>query len=317
MDDARTYSGPPKRGGELEHCVSSMTIYSSGDGGTERSLVVPSSHDDDVEDTIINDKKDDGKTKKKTKTVFKPVIVGFEEILVDPRETLALALFGPRFAAFMFSLWFTDNLEHRYSKIRIFSMLLMYASGICAILSLFGIKPELGWASFASLPMFFQTVLNYNSKLLRRVLATFECQCLIALDMVAIGSLMDAVYFQTPRVLALCVVGLGLFLVTILDARTCTTTPNKPLIINMLGYVLAAWFTLIFFWLNLFIDVRISTWHLMGPIYIQVQSVGMSALTTYAVLCSKTIYMIWKSDEINPRNGLRPFVAFRPVEVDA
>jgi hypothetical protein len=223
---------------------------------------------------------------------------------IDPRKTLASYLVSDEFAQ---SIFYYTMKHVVTSKV---CLLLFLVGDVCFMLSLL-FDPYLGWFTLVGMPSVIAFVLTWNFDMIHALIRTFEWWAMLSLLICFIGSAMDAVRFDPPRMLSLSMGGLAYLCVLCLDARPFGKRRDWSLAVYWVVSTCIGWTLLIMWWCGQWLDARQTIIPVVDTITVDVQSIGFSAYLTLNIVLSKYTWMMFVSKESNQCLILKVPVAYR------
>jgi hypothetical protein len=198
---------------------------------------------------------------------------------VDPRDTLAAYLISWSFAHSLFVF-----MKHPARKALV--LIGFIIGSTCQGLSLL-FNPVFGYGSVVQIPIILAMGLLFNRAILSVLIRTFEWWAMLSLLLICAGSTLDAVKFDPPRIVTICMFAInGLFIISF-DARPFVKQRKSSDTLFWLYTTVLVWIVLILWWCGKWIDVRETVIPIDSIISINVQSIGFSAYCTLAVLTTK------------------------------
>jgi hypothetical protein len=220
---------------------------------------------------------------------------------VDPRDTLAAYLVSKNFSEALF-VFTKQTLKCQVG--------LLVAGNICILVSVL-FNPIFGYGSAVQLPFIILSILLFNRSIVSALIRTFEWWAMLSLLLIFLGSVLDAVKFDPPRVVAAFIFAAGFIYILCFDARPFVKRRRPIDLIFWLFLASNTWAGLILWWCGKWIDVRETVIPIDGTISINVQSIGFSCYCTLAVLVTKYAVVINRSTEANQCIILKTPVAYR------
>jgi len=177
-----------------------------------------------------------------TQTEYELVILaGALPSRIDPRDTVARALFGEAIANVCFRIYKSPGFQ-------VYSAISAVASAPGVVLGVSGIYSVLGWAPLSILPTALLLISVLNSKMIRLVMGTFAFVSLALLTTFIVGVWLYVVSFDPPRVLSILTVGYTFFYCLVSDSRLPVKNKHSAVArMSFLGIVASGWVFIVLF----------------------------------------------------------------------
>jgi len=160
---------------------------------------------------------------------------------IDPRDNVALRLFGPKVSDALFRIF-------RAPAVLMWAAIVTPLAGCCAVLGISGVYSYLGWACLSVWPSTILVFAFHNVHVLRCIFYSFAFRTLMMLNVFVIGVLLDAVSFEAPRVAAILSLALALFMGLVGDARRPVKHSHGILLsVNHVALSVCGWALIILF----------------------------------------------------------------------
>lgn len=214
---------------------------------------------------------------------------------IDPRDTLARALFGAERSDLIFKL---------RNRSRLMLGAAAMTSMVCAFLSVTGQVSEAGWGCLAGIPPAIGQTLFVHRALARILFARFETLVFLFLSVVFVICLVDIVQYDPPRVVAVVMVFLGMLWVSLLDARipsrSKSSVGRRVLSVSIVAWGVLSSAVVLIYLTGQLRDVRYTRVPLFNStVEIDVANVGFGCYQVIVTLSLKYGLILFRAQEVN------------------
>ena len=225
--------------------------------------------------------------------------------ILDPRDTLASVCFSKPASAVLWKV-FTNPLITTVS-------LLMYLTGaVCALLSILGVYPFMGYYVLLIYPVTILGPLHFSTAKCKVIIKSFPFWSLTVLLIIGWGGMAAAVAHDVARLFAVAGACLSSLSLPLFDARLPTKRKSRAMFFSFTCTACFNWLLIGLWYTGSWQDTNQTIFQVVD-ITVDIQSISMSAMTTFAVIMTKFAWSEWFTEEVNPGVMLHADIAYRVI----